>query len=274
MEIPVTKMYGTFIIIWFEIVPFISCAIMDNISVMWSNTAVFWCSVCLQASSTYVVTAAPVDPKARPSSVASFHPPIGNSYGNYSGTVPGSAATFTTGLHTAGNRMRQQAPSSVPRFQSPTGNQHGTHSGYPSALNQYQMPSGYPSNPNQYQFHGSYQSTPLPGYGQSTYRSHGNPSTYNTIPYEPEMQQCVQAPMTSRNPYQAPGSAEAYRAPGYAAANLIGRPHQVPPPTLPAYSSQPVAQWVPNRGSSSSWSSDSYRPYGPQTGRWSSIRIC
>ncbi|CAN6241051.1 unnamed protein product [Urochloa humidicola] len=213
------------------------------------------------ASSTYAVTAAPVDPRAR-SSTASFHPPIANSYGSYSGTVPGTAATYSTGVHTAGNTMQQQAQ----RFLSPTGNQHEIHSGYPSAPNQYRMPSSYPSNPNQYQFHGSYQSTPLPGYGQSTYGSHGNPGPYNPNPYNPEMHQCIQAPITTRDLYQAPGPAEAYGVPGYAAANLIGRPHQVPPPTLlPACSSQPVAQWVPNQGGSSSWSSDSYRPYGQQS---------
>ncbi|OEL13644.1 Heterogeneous nuclear ribonucleoprotein U-like protein 1 [Dichanthelium oligosanthes] len=216
------------------------------------------------ASSIYAVTAAPVDPRAR-SCMASFHPPMANSYGSYSGTVPGSAATFSTGVHTVGNTMQQQAPSSFQRFQSPTGNQHEIHSGYLSAPNQYQMPSSYPSNPNKYQFHGSYQSTPLPGYGQSTYGSHGNPSPYNPNPYNPEMSQCIQAPMTSRNLYQAPGSTEAYGVPGYAAANLIGRPHQVPPPTLPAYSSQPVAQWVPNQDSSSSWSYGSYRPSGQQS---------
>ncbi|CAL5014648.1 unnamed protein product [Urochloa decumbens] len=213
------------------------------------------------ASSTYAVTAAPVDPRAR-SSTASFHPPIANSYGSYSGTVLGSAATYSTGVHTVGNTMQQQAP--FQRFQSPTGNQHEIHSGYPSAPNQYQMPSSYPSNPNQYQFHGSYQSTPLPGYGQSTYGSHGNRPLYNPNPYNPEMHQCIQAPITRGDLYQAPGPAEAYGVPGYAAANLIGS-HQVPPPTLPACSSQPVAQWVPNQGGSSAWSSDSYRPYGQQS---------
>ncbi|RLM75527.1 heterogeneous nuclear ribonucleoprotein U-like protein 1 [Panicum miliaceum] len=218
-----------------------------------------------KASSTYAVAAAPVDPRARPS-MANIHPPMVNSYGSYCGTVSGSAATLSTGVHTAGTTMLQQAPSSVQRFQSP-GNQHEFHSGYPSAPNQYRMPSSYPSNPNQYQLHGSYQSTPLPGYGQSTYGSHRNPSPYNPNPYNPEMHQCIQAPTTNRNLYQVPGSAEAYRVPGYAAANLIGRPRQVPPPTLPAYSSQPVAQCVPNQGSSSAWSSDSYRPYGQQPGK-------
>jgi len=199
--------------------------------------------------------------------MANIHPPMANSYGSYSGTVPGSAATFSTGVHTVGITTQQQVLSSVQRFQSPTGNQHEFHSGYPSDPNQYRMPSSYPNNPNQYQLHGSYQSTPLPGYGQSTYGSHRNPSPYNPNPYNPEMHQCIQGPMTNRNLYQAPGSAKAYGVPGYAAANLIGRPHQVPPPTLPAYSSQPVAQWVPNQGSSSSWSSDSYRPYGQQSGK-------
>ena len=104
--------------------------------------------LCLQASSTYAVTAAPVDPFPRArSSMANIYPPMANSYGSYSVTVPGSAATFSTGVHTAGITMQQKAPSSVQRFQSPTGNQHEFHSGYPSAPDQYRMPSSYPSNP-------------------------------------------------------------------------------------------------------------------------------
>jgi len=100
------------------------------------------------ASSTYAVTAAPVDPFPRArSSMANIYPPMANSYGSYSVTVPGSAATFSTGVHTAGITMQQKAPSSVQRFQSPTGNQHEFHSGYPSAPDQYRMPSSYPSNP-------------------------------------------------------------------------------------------------------------------------------
>lgn len=213
------------------------------------------------ASSTYAGTAAPLDPSAR-SSMPGFYPPMANSYGV--GTLPSSAATFSTGVHTAGNTTHGQAPRSVRSFQSPTGNQHEIHSGYPSAPNQYQiqMPSSYLSNPNQYEVRASYQSTPLPAYGQSTYGSHRNSSPYNPNPYNTEMHQSIQDPMSSRNLYQAPGSAEAYRAPGYAAANLIGRPHRVSSPsTLPAHGPQPAAQWVPNQGSSCSWSSDSYRPY-------------
>lgn len=214
---------------------------------------------CLQASSTYAGTAAPLDPSAR-SSMPGFYPPMANSYGV--GTLPSSAATFSTGVHTAGNTTHGQAPCSVQSFQSPTGNQHEIHSGYPSAANQYQMPSSYLSNPNQYEVRASYQSTTLPGYGQSTYGSHRNPSPYNPNPYNTEMHQSIQAPMSSRNLYQAPGSAEACRAPGYAAANLIGRPHQVSSPsTLPAHGPQPAGQWVPNQVISCSWSSDSYRPY-------------
>lgn len=205
-------------------------------------------------SSTYAGTAAPLDPSAR-SSMPGFYPPTANSYGV--GDLRSSAATFSTGVHTEGNTTHGQTPCSVRSFRSPTGNQHGIHSSYPSAPNQYQMPSSYLSNSNQYEVRASYRSTPLPGYGQSTYASRRNPSPYNS-----EMYQGIQAPMSSRNLYRAPGSAEAYLAPCYAAGNLIGRPHQVlSPSTFPAHGPQPAAQWVPNQGSSRSWSSDSYRPY-------------
>ena len=73
---------------------------------------------CLQASSTYAGTAAPLDPSAR-SSMPGFYPPMANSYGV--GTLPSSAATFSTGVHTAGNTTHGQAPCSVRSFQSPTG---------------------------------------------------------------------------------------------------------------------------------------------------------
>ncbi|KAF8651298.1 hypothetical protein HU200_063550 [Digitaria exilis] len=215
------------------------------------------------AISSYAGAAAPVDPKARPS-MAGFHPTMASTYGSYSGTIPGNPATFSTGVHAGGNTMQQQAPCGIQSFQSPTRAQHEIHLGYPSAPNQYQMASSYPSNPNQYQVHAGYQSTPLPGYGQSTYGSRGNPSPYNPHPYNAEIHQSIQAPMSSRNLYHAPGSAEAYGVPGYATANLTGRPHHVPPPSLPPYCSQPVAQRAPYPGSSSSWSSDSYRPYGQQ----------
>ncbi|XP_062184300.1 uncharacterized protein LOC133888166 isoform X2 [Phragmites australis] len=198
------------------------------------------------ASSTYAGAVSLVDPRAR-SPMPGFRPPMDNSYGSYCGTVPGSAATFGRGAHAPGNMTYQQAPWSIQSFQSPTGNQHQIHSGCPSAPNQYQMHSSYPSNPNQYQVRASYESTPLPGYGHSTYGSHRGPSSYNPNPCNTEMHQSIQAPMTGRNLFQTPGSAETYGGPGYAAANLTGRPLQVHPSTLPTYGSHPVDQRVPNQ---------------------------
>ncbi|KAJ1273001.1 hypothetical protein BS78_06G246400 [Paspalum vaginatum] len=222
-------------------------------------------SIYQNACSTYAGAAAQVDCRAR-SSMAGFHPAMANSYGSV--TVPGNASTFITGVHAAGNTTHQQAPCSIQSFQkAPAGNQHANaiHPGYPSAQNQYRMPSSYPSNPNQYQDLASYPSAPRPGYGQSTYGSHGNPSPYNPNPYKTEMYQSIQSPMSSRNLYQAPGPAEAYGFPGYAAASLNGRPYQAPPPSLPAYGQQPDDQRMPNQGSFSSLSSDSYRLYGQQS---------
>ncbi|GJN01602.1 hypothetical protein PR202_ga18879 [Eleusine coracana subsp. coracana] len=215
------------------------------------------------ATSTCAGTVSSVDRAG--SSMPGSHPPIDNSYGSCA--VLGSAATYGSGAHTPVNMMHQQAPWGVQSFQSPTGNQCQIYSGYPSAPGQHQMPSSYPSNPNQYQVHASYQSTPLPGYGQSTYGSYGNPSPQSTYgsygspspnySSSTERQQSVQAPISGRSLFQTPGSSEAYGGSGYAATNLIGRPRQVHPSTLPTYGSYPVDQQVAYQGSS-----DNYRPYG------------
>lgn len=201
------------------------------------------------ASSTSAVAASSVDPRAW-SSMAG--PPFG--------AVPGSAATYGRGAHNPLNLMHQQAPWTVRSFQSPIGNQCQIYSSYPSAPDQHQMPSNYLSNPNQYQVHAGYQSTPLPGYGQSTYDSYGSPSPY--CPSNIESQQRVHAPMSGKNLFQTPGSAEASGASGYEATNLIRRQLQVHPSTVPAYGSYPVDQQVAHQGTSSSWSSYSYRSYG------------
>lgn len=182
------------------------------------------------ASSTCAQTVSSVDRAG--SSMAGSYPPVNNSY--RSSVVPASAASYGSGAHTPVNMMHQQAPWSVQSFQSPTGNQCQIYSSYPSAPDQYQMPSSYPSNPNQYHVHASYQSTPLPGYGHNTYGSYGSPSPQSTYgsfrspsPYYPsntDRQQSVQAPISGRNHFQTPGSAEVYGGSGYAGTNLIGRP--------------------------------------------------
>ncbi|KAL6651951.1 hypothetical protein ACP70R_010876 [Stipagrostis hirtigluma subsp. patula] len=203
-------------------------------------------------SSTHAGT---VSPSARPA-MAGAHPPICNPYGSYSGIVPGSAATFNRGVHPTGGMMHQQASQGVQSFHNPTSNRHQVPSGYPSTPNQYPMHSTYPSNPTQQRIGAGYLSTPLPGYGHSTYGSHGRLSPYNLVPnpYSPEMYQSIQAPTSGRNLNQTPGSSEAYGGPGNEAANQIGRPPQVHPSTLPAYGSYPVDQRAP--------SSAHYGPYG------------
>ncbi|KAL6844509.1 hypothetical protein ACP4OV_026182 [Aristida adscensionis] len=204
-------------------------------------------------SSTYAGPAPVVNPCARPA-MAGFHGPMGCSYAGYNGIIPSTAANFNTGVHIPGDMPRQQATGGVPQnFQNtyPIRNQHQVTPGYPSTPNQYPMHPIHPSNPNQ-QIHASYLSTPLPGYGHSTYCSQGSTGPYSPVPYNPERCQSIQAPMSGRNLYQTPGSAEAYGGPSNEAAHAhqIGRPPQVQPSALPY------------QGSYSSWSSENYSPYG------------